>query len=170
MKANFNSTIKTETVSVKPGEESKPAVSVNESGNHAWYMREGSVRPSVGANSSIALYPEESPGKDRVTDQLMFILPHKKEEEVKRILMWNGVSSWGGVRPGREEFLKQECPVDTCSIITDREEAEQVDMVLFKDHFILPTFNRSQSQIWMIFMLGITISPLSGFLGESGSS
>ena len=55
---------------------------------------------------------------------------------LKKILMWNGVSSWGGVRPGRGEFIKQECPVSTCAIVMDRGQAEQVDMVLFKDPLI----------------------------------
>ena len=108
------------------------------------------------------LFPEESPGQDRITEQLMFLppageMPSNQEDAslpLKKILMWNGVSSWGGVRPGRGEFIKQECPVSTCAIVTNRDQAENVDMVLFKDHFNLPTFKRPQSQIWTIFMLG----------------
>ena len=111
---------------------------------------------------TIRLFPEDSPGKDRITDQLMFLppagdIPHNQEDAslpLKKILMWNGVSSWGGVRPGRGEFIKQECPVSMCAIVTDRGQAEQMDMVLFKDHFNLPSFKRPISQIWMIFMLG----------------
>ena len=132
-----------------------------------WYLHHGAILPThVIVNSTghrtIKLFPEESPGKDRITDQLMFLPPEgeipSNEEEasvpLKSILMWNGVSSWGGVRPGRGEFIKQECPVSTCAIVTDRSQAEQQDMVLFKDHFSTPSFKRSDSQIWMIYMLG----------------
>jgi glycoprotein 3-alpha-L-fucosyltransferase len=111
---------------------------------------------------TISLFPEESSGKDRITDQLMFLppavdIPDNQEDAslpLKKILMWNGVSSWGGVRPGRGEFIKQECPVSTCAIVTDMGEVDQEDMVLFKDHFNLPSFKRPHWQIWMIFMLG----------------
>ena len=65
-----------------------------------------------------------------------------------------GVSSCGGVRPGRGEFIKQAYSVSMCAIVTDRGQAEQADMVLFKDHFNLPSYKRPLSQIWMIFMLG----------------
>ena len=132
-----------------------------------WYLSGGAIRPShvmmnrTGHRTS-HLFPEESPGQDRITEQLMFLppateIPSNQEDAslpLKKILMWNGVSSWGGVRPGRGEFIKQECPVSTCAIVTGRDQAEQVDMVLFKDHFNLPTFKRPQSQIWIIFMLG----------------
>ena len=127
----------------------------------------GLSRPEpVKVNSSeyrtIRLFPEDSPGKDRITDQLMFLppavgIPDNQENAslpLKKILMLNGVSSWGGVRPGRGEFIKQECPVSTCAIFTDKEQADQADMVLFKDHFNLPSFKRPLSQIWMIFMIG----------------
>jgi hypothetical protein len=132
-----------------------------------WYLSRGAIRPEHGiVNSSgdrtIELFPEESSGRDRITDQLMFLppagdIPDNQEDAslpLKKILMWNGVSSWGGVRPGRGEFIKQECPVSTCAIVMDRGQAEQADMVLFKDHFSLPSFKRPLSQIWMIFMLG----------------
>ena len=132
-----------------------------------WYLSGGAIRPShvmmnrTGHRTS-HLFPEESPGQDRITEQLMFLppateIPSNQEDAslpLKKILMWNGVSSWGGVRPGRGEFIKQECPVSTCAIVTSRDQAEHVDMVLFKDHFNLPTFKRPQSQIWIIFMLG----------------
>jgi len=131
-----------------------------------WFLSGGTVRPTHVAVNSTGhmagrLFPEEHPGTDRITDQLMFLPPSgdipSNQEDVsvplKTILMWNGLSSWGKVRPGRGEFIKQECPVSTCAIVTDRSQAEQSDMVLFKDHFSLPQFKRPTSQIWMIFML-----------------
>ena len=127
-----------------------------------WYMRGGLVHPeAVVVNSTghhqATLFPEAMSGKDRITDQLMFLPPGMEgsaSAPLKRILMWNGVSSWGSVRQGRGEFLKQECPVSSCTITTDRDKADQAELVLFKDHFPLPFFQRPPSQIWMIFMLG----------------
>ena len=132
-----------------------------------WYLTNGSVRPHPQSrNQTIPLYPEEAPGNDRVTEQLMF-LPMQEEEmslsvnnitdlspPLKKILIWNGLGSWHGVSPGRTEFLKQECPVSTCEILMGRNKAQMADMVLFKDNFYLPSFTRPASQIWTIFMLG----------------
>ena len=72
-----------------------------------WYLSGGSIRPEhVIVNSSgdrnIKLFPEESSGKDRITDQLMFLppagdIPDNQEDAslpLKKILMWNGVSSY----------------------------------------------------------------------------
>ena len=61
--------------------------------------------------------------------------PTDSSSPLKKILMWNGLSSWGSVRPGRGEFLKQKCPVSTCALVTDKTQAEDADLVLFKDLF-----------------------------------
>ena len=122
-----------------------------------WYMKGGTLHPENMRVNSTGLYPEDNPGKDRITDQLMFLPPVTKDTakvKLKKILLWNGLSSWGGVRSGRGEFLAQECPVNTCSITTTRDRAGQADLILFKDHFFLPSFKRPPSQIWMVFMLG----------------
>ena len=122
-----------------------------------WYMKSGKLRPKNMRVNNTGLYPEENPGKDRITDQLMFLPPASKDSakvNLKKILLWNGLSSWGGVRSGRGEFLAQECPVNTCTITTTRDRAGQADLILFKDHFFLPSFKRPPSQIWMVFMLG----------------
>ena len=78
--------------------------------------------------------------------------PFDSSSHLKKILMWNGLSSWGSVRPGRGEFLKQKCPVSTCALVTDKTQAEAADLVLFKDLFSKPSFMRSQNQLWMIFI------------------
>ena len=79
--------------------------------------------------------------------------PSDSTSPLKTILMWNGLSSWGSVRPGRGEFLKQKCPVSTCALVTDKTQAEAADLVVFKDHFSKPSFQRPSSQLWMIYML-----------------
>ena len=46
----------------------------------------------------------------------MYVNPGGEEEggvkTRKKILMWNGLVSWGGVHTGQEEFMKQKCPIN----------------------------------------------------------
>ena len=75
----------------------------------AWFFRNGSLAPAVlTGNRTVNLFPEEAPGKDRITDQLMF-LPFansydKDDSEVplKKILLWSGSTSWNGVPLGED--------------------------------------------------------------------
>ena len=83
----------------------------------------------------------------------MFVPSQNISSTPKKILMWNGLSSWGNVRAGMGEFIKQECPVSNCVLVNRRKEAESVDLVIFKDLFSNPNFKRSQKQLWMIYML-----------------
>ena len=85
-------------------------------------------------------------------------LPDNQEDPnvpLKKILLWNGASSWGGIKPGRGIFLKEKCPVSTCVLSSTRAEAESAELVLFKDHFTMPYFKRPLQQIWMLYLLGI---------------
>jgi hypothetical protein len=61
---------------------------------------------------------------------------------LKKIVLYNGLNSWAPLKSGRESFLTSKCPVDTCSISTNKADVSDADAVLFKDHF--PT----QSQPW----------------------
>ena len=97
---------------------------------------------------------------DRLRDQLMFYPPkdsiaeHQEDADtpLKKILFWNGASSWG-IRPGRGIFIKEQCPVSSCVIATNRRESQAADLIVFKDHFTMPGMDRRREQIWMIFML-----------------
>ena len=77
-----------------------------------WYMEGGQVWPHhCPGEREEALFPEEAPG-DRMISQLMFLPPvvsppdtHQADLPLKKILFWNGASSWG-VKPGPGVFLK----------------------------------------------------------------
>ena len=85
-----------------------------------WYMREGKIRPTFEENGDqtssdkIRVFPEEYPNHDRIPEQLMFLppkyaLPENMEDSkapLKKILLWNGIQSWGGLRSGRGVFIK----------------------------------------------------------------
>ena len=91
----------------------------------------------------------------------------ESEVPLKKILLWNGASSWGSLKPGRGVFLKvtfcsvkhqvkyrvnlspnnrpcyhsqEKCPVSSCVLSSSRQEADTADLVIFKDHFTMPTF------------------------------
>jgi len=135
--------------------------------NKPWYMIGGQLCPknsvinTTAGTRNIQIFPEEVPGEDRIPDQLMYLppagtLPENQEEPsapLKKILLWNGASSWGGLKPGRGVFLKEKCPVSTCVLSSTRAEAESADLVLFKDHFSMPKFKRPSSQLWMLYLL-----------------
>ena len=49
---------------------------------------------------------------------------------------------------------QEECPVSSCALVSSRSEAERADLVIFKDHFTMPTFDRPSYQKWMLYLLG----------------
>lgn len=114
-----------------------------------WYMEGGSVRPPP-YKEGVAVFPDQAEGSDRILNQLMHLPPpgaypanqDSSTAPLKLILLWNGIGSWGGIRQGRGVFLKEKCPVSTCAISSSRLDAQKADLVLFKDHFTMPSFSR----------------------------
>ena len=49
--------------------------------------------------------------------------------------------------------LQEKCPVSTCVISTRRKDSANADLIIFKDHFIMPGFQRPREQLWLMFML-----------------
>merc|ERR1719481_2437850 len=98
-----------------------------------WYMAGGLLRPRpctvnvTTGRREAKLFPEELE-EDRIPDQLMYspppgVLPdHVSDPDtpLKKILLWNGASSWGNLKPGRGVFLKEECPVSSCVLASNR--------------------------------------------------
>jgi hypothetical protein len=132
-----------------------------------WYMNDGLIRPTsckideeTGQRDAKVL-PNEAPGQDRIPGQLMYVppdgfVPENQDDAdvpLKTILLWNGVGSWGGLRPGRGVFLKERCPVSSCVISSNRVDGAKADLVVFKDHFTMPSFARTPEQLWMLYLL-----------------
>jgi len=127
-----------------------------------WYMMPGEMLPRYLSNHTASkIFPEQLPGHDRIPEQLMYLPPpeagslnlQESDEPLKKILLWNGASSWGSLKPGRGVFLKEKCPVSSCVLSSSRSEAESADLVIFKDHFSMPSFKRPLNQIWMLYLL-----------------
>ncbi|XP_077519244.1 glycoprotein 3-alpha-L-fucosyltransferase A-like isoform X2 [Amblyomma americanum] len=117
-----------------------------------WYMRGGRRRPLPGDTGS--LWPHEDSG-DRIEQQLMFVPEDYKRNgtRIKKILLMRGLGGWGDLPRGREVFLRDKCPVDTCEIVTSQDEAPDADAVLFKDRFVAPKYRRPWNQVWILYLL-----------------
>ena len=86
---------------------------VPEIAERPWYMKDGQLRPKMadgdGAERKAEIYPADLPGHDRIPEQLMFVPPEgsfpedqeSADVKLKKILLWNGINSWGGLRPGK---------------------------------------------------------------------
>jgi glycoprotein 3-alpha-L-fucosyltransferase len=123
-----------------------------------WYMSGGTQRPLPAAKSSKSgrrmalIWPEEDPGSDRITNQLMFVPPFPSAGDVnshklKKILFYYGLGSWSPLTPGRDMFREARCPVDTCTITLDQNEAADADAIVYHDRFAHPGHPRPPRQV-----------------------
>ena len=103
--------------------------------------------------SASLLFPEDNPGSDRIVEQIDY-RPCFNNTKPKKILIWSGVSNWGGIHPknGDEVFLREECPVNNCVLSSDKTDLA-ADLVIFKDHGSQPKLQKHADQLWMIFLL-----------------
>jgi glycoprotein 3-alpha-L-fucosyltransferase len=123
-----------------------------------WYMSEGTRRPLPAAKSPKSgrrmalLWPEEDPGSDRITNQLMFVPPSPPAgdlngQRLKKILLYYGLGSWFHITPGRDMFRDARCPVDTCTITLDQNQTTDADAIVYHDRFAYPRHPRPPRQV-----------------------
>ena len=123
-----------------------------------WYMSEGTRWPLPAAKSPKSgrrmalLWPEEDPGSDRITNQLIFVPPspsagESRGQRLKKILPYYGLGSWFPLKPGRNMFRDARCPVDTCTITLDQKQTADADAILYHDRFTHPRHPRPPKQV-----------------------
>ncbi|XP_008179943.1 glycoprotein 3-alpha-L-fucosyltransferase A isoform X3 [Acyrthosiphon pisum] len=125
-----------------------------------WYFKDGLLRPSRAKKNmntgqrTTQVWPKEQKNGDRVENQLMFIPPNYRydDEPKKKILLFNGLSSWM-VDDGQSVFISKQCPVNRCTITTKKSEAPDVDAILFRDHFSHPGHRKTGKQVWILYFL-----------------
>ena len=132
-----------------------------------WYMEGGEFIPINNGNvvsenqlSKVQkLFPAENSSHDRIPEQLMYLpsnYHHRKQfhevtdisRNLKTILLWNWAGTWSDKKEGREEFINEMCPVNLCTILTRDRDYQKADMVLFKDDYTKPSFERPKNQIY----------------------
>jgi len=129
-----------------------------------WYMSGGTRRPLPAEKSPKSgrrmalLWPEEDPGSDRITNQLMFVPPSPSAGEsngqrLKKILFYYGLGSWFPLTPGRDMFRDARCPVDTCYITLDQKHTTDADAIVYHDHFTHPRHSRPPKQVRGLHLL-----------------
>jgi len=100
------------------------------------------------------LYPGEDVNSDRIHQQIQFTSCQNSTSRIKTILIWDGVASWGGIRPqeGEEVFKREECLVSNCVLTSDKTAISTADLVIFKGLHNLPN-DRPPGQLWMMYAL-----------------
>jgi hypothetical protein len=129
-----------------------------------WYMCGGTRRPLQAAKSPASgrrialLWPEEDPGSDRITNQLMFVPPSSSAGDLnslklKKIVLYYGLGSWFYLKYGRDMFREARCPVDTCTIALDPRQRTDADAIVFHHHFAHPSHPRPPRQVRILHLL-----------------
>jgi len=114
-------------------------------------------RPSVpNKNLRLALWPEESPDRDRIINQLMYLPKNyeqiKKSQNLKKILLYFGSKNLNTTN-GQHKFLDHNCPVNTCNITDNKSEASVVDAIIFENKIELLQHKRNMNQVWILYIL-----------------
>ncbi|XP_043519703.1 glycoprotein 3-alpha-L-fucosyltransferase A isoform X3 [Frieseomelitta varia] len=123
-----------------------------------WYMKGGTRRPYPAVKSHrtgrrlARLWPDEDSYDDRVTNQLMYVpTDYNKtggDRPMKKIMVPHGMPE---AKVGSDIFLQHRCPVNTCTIVRDN--AEDADLILFKDYITHVGRRSPNQQVWMLYFL-----------------
>jgi len=94
------------------------------------------------------VWPEEQIDDDRVEEQLMFVPPHYEYNNapIKSILLYNDITEWM-VDSGQNEFILKDCPVNRCTITTDKSKISKVNSILFRNKFSHPGHIKTGKQV-----------------------
>lgn len=100
------------------------------------------------------------PDDDRIVAQVNFVPSVNPSLPPKRILLASGVSSWS-VAEGKNTFLKHQCPIQNCELLSSPPGEGNVDARMFKEIELnsftfdsqLKLTPRHPDQIWIMFAL-----------------
>lgn len=106
-----------------------------------WFMSEGTIRPDNRSfpYHELPVWPDEVADDDRIANQLMYVPPNYEHnrlhgKKLKKILLWFGRGGWSprDLPMGQTKFLLDKCPVNTCELSMDMNDAETADAIFFK--------------------------------------
>lgn len=124
-----------------------------------WYFKNGKKRPKP-SDKRESMFPFEDPASDRIQNQLMFIpenYDNMKQKGNKVIFLVNGAENWEGVS-GQDVFLKNRCPVYSCTITDDRSFLTTANLLLYKDVLKYQIKHSEIDQIHMLYILESVMS------------
>ena len=117
-------------------------------------LRESSddINPPAVPDDDLSLYPGAGVETDRIVEQLSYI-PHTFPSTPLKILIWQGLDAWGGIKPqeGDEVFHRESCPVTSCLLTGDQRQLDSSDLVIFRERAV--EVKKRKGQLWMIFTL-----------------
>ena len=113
---------------------------------------------------SLNLYPGPATQSDRILEQLAYVPPSNVTSQPLKILIWQGLASWGGIKPkeGGEVFARESCLVTNCLLTGDKTKLDSSDLVIFRER--VPQMRKKAGQLWMIYNLE---SPLNSHMSGS---
>ena len=129
-----------------------------------WFLSGGTrwplpavISPTSGRRMAL-LWPEEDPGSDRITNQLMFVPPSPaagdlNDHRLKKILFYYGLGRWFPLKAGRDMFREARCPVDTCTVTLDQNQTTDADAIVYNDRFGHPGHPRPPRQVRRLQLL-----------------
>lgn len=104
-----------------------------------WFFANGAFRPSNLDSfpfHKLPVWPDEAPLEDRIVNQLMYqpLNYNRSDKKLKKILLWFGRGGWAprDLPMGQTRFLRDNCPVNTCELSMDANDAEEADAIFFK--------------------------------------
>jgi hypothetical protein len=123
-----------------------------------WLMLGGTRWPLPVAKNSTSggrmalLSPEEEPGSDRITNQLMFVPPfppggESSGQRFKKILFHYGLARWFPLKLGKSMFRDAQCSVDTCTTTLGQKQTTDADAIFYHGMFTHSGHPRTPKQV-----------------------
>jgi hypothetical protein len=103
------------------------------SGKRPWFLKNGTLMPTVELSQNLALWPDEGdPHDDRVINQLMYMPPNyqrgNNDIQFKTIYLLGSDRDW---RADLDRGVFHNCPVNSCKLVNESD-AENADAIFFK--------------------------------------
>lgn len=110
------------------------------------FSLDGIIKPTKSKVTPRIVWPNKQSG-DRVEEQLMFVPPNYQYDDapLKTILLYNEHIKWK-VKDGQSEFVSN-CPVNRCTITTNKLDAPYVDAIIFRDQYVKPVHKKPDKQV-----------------------
>jgi len=110
------------------------------------------AKNSTSGRRMALLSPEEEPGSDRITNQLMFVPPfppggESSGQRFKKMLFHYGLARWFPLKLGKSMFRDAQCSVDTCTTTLGQKQTTDADAIFYHGMFTHSGHPRTPKQV-----------------------